>query len=212
MPITAAKIKIKVRTGFAPGEADAGYSTIHVVEGIQSSPIVASDYGAHRTKIISGGSLPFTSIDGKQGEFVEIPLNATGISWIIAGGNTKFCLRLRGDIIAAVPGGLNRIWWELDLAGVELIITEDGIETSYYRITDITGHAGVYQVGAWLTAHEAPGTTKHFGATFYDSEGSWWAGTSKWNISRAFVGFDTTGLPPAVIAPEVTTNPATRII
>lgn len=118
--IIAGKIRIMVRTGTAPQETDSGHTTVHVVEGIQSDPIVDSDYGAHKDKTTSGGSIPFSSVDGKAGQYVEIPLNSDGLEWINKGGITKFCLRLAGDISALEPTGRNRVWWHTQDPGKEV--------------------------------------------------------------------------------------------
>jgi len=117
--ILGAKLRLMVRTGNYDDEATAGYSTVHVVEGIQHAPLVAADFGAHRDKILSGGSLPFSSIDGKGGQYVDIPLNSAGIAWIVKEGITKFCLRLTGEKAGIKPTGLNRVWWHTDDPGKE---------------------------------------------------------------------------------------------
>ena len=53
-----------------------------------------------------GGSLdgPYTF-----GAYNDIPLNATGITWIVKGGETRFILRDRDDIDAVAPIGVNQL-------------------------------------------------------------------------------------------------------
>lgn len=88
-------------------ETDEGDATLHVIEGIQSDPFVAADYGSHLSKITSGGSLAHG--DYAQDQYNDITLNATSRGWINKTGTTKFCLRTAGDINNHTPTGLNRV-------------------------------------------------------------------------------------------------------
>lgn len=93
------------------GEIDPGYATLHIVEGIQHIPLIASDYGAHHDKIISGGSLTVEEFSSQGccpllGHAASvIPLNSTGLAWIKPSDITKLCLRLSSDINAQSPSG-----------------------------------------------------------------------------------------------------------
>jgi len=84
-------------------EDTPGYATLHVVEGVQATPLQPDDWGNHLDKIISGGSIAFA--DWVWGVYNVIELNATGIGWISKGGATKFCLRLAADINDTPPPG-----------------------------------------------------------------------------------------------------------
>jgi hypothetical protein len=95
---------------FGGTEQDTGLATVHVVEGIQNTPLVLSDYGAHVGKTISGGYVTNVQIETYTWEnpWLEIPLNSTGCQWINPSGMTKLCLRLSGDINNDTPTGWNR--------------------------------------------------------------------------------------------------------
>jgi len=86
-------------------EFDAGYSDVHVVEGVQNIPVVVGDYGAHLSKTTSGGVILFADIGVGNANPNIITLNATGLTWINPSGLTKLCLRLISDINAWVPIG-----------------------------------------------------------------------------------------------------------
>ncbi len=76
-------------------EAEAGYATLHAVEGVQAVPLELEDFGRHLDKVVSGGSIAFA--DWVPDSYNEIELNATALSWINKGGLTKFCLRVAAD-------------------------------------------------------------------------------------------------------------------
>ena len=99
-------VKIKFWAA-SKGEADAGHSTLHIVEGVQSDPLTLADYGNHKDKIISGGSIAYTDI--VVGDWNYITLNDTGKSWIVIGGVTKLCFRLAGDINTSTPTANNYV-------------------------------------------------------------------------------------------------------
>ncbi len=104
--ITAAKLFL----GVAPlsvGEADSGQATLHIVEGVQNVPIIASDFGDHLGKTISGGSIDISGLEATSGAIV-IELNVTGLGLINKTGITKFCLRTAGDIDNSTPSGDNK--------------------------------------------------------------------------------------------------------
>lgn len=85
-------------------EDNAGYATLHVVEGVQASPLECADWGKHLDKVVSAGSVAFA--DWVSGGYTPIVLNAIGRSWINKGGITKFCLRLVSDIDDTPPPGI----------------------------------------------------------------------------------------------------------
>ncbi len=103
--ITAARIYF---SRVSTGEDDTGQATLHIVEGVQSDPVVVSDYGAHLTKTTSGGSITRAAIVA-AGALFFLSLNATGLGWISKTGTTKFCLRLAGDIDNSTPAGKNDV-------------------------------------------------------------------------------------------------------
>lgn len=72
-----------------------------VVEGIQSDPFDAADYGDHLAQTTLGAYLPYDDIP--EYSLFEIPLNTVGMAWINKTGTTKFCLRLKGDVDDVPP-------------------------------------------------------------------------------------------------------------
>lgn len=89
-------------------ENDIGQSDLYVVEGVQHSPPILTDYGAHVAKVASGGSIAYADLP-LVGEFFDIPLNKTGRGWINKHGDTKFCVRLNGDRLDHEPTDLNGV-------------------------------------------------------------------------------------------------------
>lgn len=86
------------------GEEDnPGYATLHVVKGVQASPLQPPDWGNHLGMVTSGGSIAFA--DWIPGGYTPIVLNPLGRSWINKGGITKFCLRVAADIDNTPPPG-----------------------------------------------------------------------------------------------------------
>jgi len=94
---------------------DPGHSDFHIVQGIQNIPLLLSDYGAHLIMTTSGGSMAYAAIGIGGANTNVLTLNANGISWVVPGGITKFCLRLSGDIDNLVPTDGNVV--NLDLGG-----------------------------------------------------------------------------------------------
>ena len=89
-----------------------------------ATPFNANDYGDLLTKTVSGGSLALDPTAGGTNTVAFLTLNATGIGWIDATGNTVFGLRLDQDIGNTAPvnnGDANLVYyWCDDLAGGDL--------------------------------------------------------------------------------------------
>ena len=86
--------------------ASEAYPYLQITEGVQSDPVIPSNYGAQ---------LPYTDVGGQirydeliPGQYNNILLNHTGIGFINAGGITKLCLRAQLDVEDHdVPAGTN---------------------------------------------------------------------------------------------------------
>ena len=107
--ISAAKLHFP---NFGNWEGDDGHSDIDIVEGIFGTPPVVEDYYNQLPKIVAGGTVVYPPDDLWPGRTVPVPtaLNSTGRGWITKAGDTKLCLRLRGDVDDATPTGINRIY------------------------------------------------------------------------------------------------------
>lgn len=89
---------------------------IYITEGVQSDPVIITNYG---------DQLPYTAIGGQidlwdiiVGQYNTIPLNSTGKSWIVPGGITRFCLRSQMDVDdTPPPTGANQVYFHSHQAG-----------------------------------------------------------------------------------------------
>lgn len=101
--ITAAKIQLYCTTDASTTDFD-----LTVQNGQPTyphDPIVVGDFD--KTNYAgNGGTL--TTVGLAVGAYNDIPLNATGISWINKGGSTKFCVRSSLDISVTAPA--NNEW------------------------------------------------------------------------------------------------------
>lgn len=70
------------------------------------APLVLTDYNLAFYSG-NGGTKNLTGMD--YGEWLDIPLNSNGLSWISKNGITKFCLRSNRDIEGIAPTGLERV-------------------------------------------------------------------------------------------------------
>lgn len=104
--ITSARIRLFLTS--TAKEENTGQSTLHVVEGVQNDPVVVSDFGAHKDKNTSMGSIAYADLPAASNHF-WIDLNALGLAQINKGGTTMFCLRLAGDIGSSQPSGENDV-------------------------------------------------------------------------------------------------------
>lgn len=100
--ISTAKLFFEIQT---QSEADDGQSDVHIVEGVFADPIVVAAYGDQLASTTSGGvgAYPLST------SLTSISLNATGIGWITKAGDTLLGTRLKGDIDASEPSGVNEI-------------------------------------------------------------------------------------------------------
>lgn len=139
--ITAARLHLRSNFWF---ETDAGHSTLHIVEGVQHIPIIEDDYGAHRSKTISGGSRAYADrVIGGWGYLIT--LNGNGVGWLNSSGITKLCLRLAGDIDASEPNNdYNRIGF--DWGGAH--------PAGSLEATEITGNSAT--LNAISRGHQSP--------------------------------------------------------
>lgn len=82
-------------------EKDAGASDFALVEGVQQSPIVDSDYEAHYTKTTEGSASRMLHPQSLVA-YTVLTLDADGIGWVQTAldGSTeaKFCIRIACDI------------------------------------------------------------------------------------------------------------------
>lgn len=115
--IDSAVLSLYGRDDVHYGEDNPGYATLHVVEGVQHDPLQGNDWGAHLSKIVSGGSIAFSA--WVNGAYNDIPLNDIGKGWINKGGTTKLCLRLAADINDTPPseGATNGVAFYASEAG-----------------------------------------------------------------------------------------------
>ena len=75
--------------------------------GYPHEPLIPDDY--ERTHYSgNGGSFNTVDLTSKY-NYNAIPLNSDGLSWIVATGTTKFCLRSSRDIGGITPTGLERV-------------------------------------------------------------------------------------------------------
>ena len=83
---------------------------IYVTQGVQSTPIVPTDYGDQLPHTTIGGQVHLDDIIVDQ--YNHINLNDDGLSFINTGGITKLCLRQEMDVVNIPPPlGTNRLWW-----------------------------------------------------------------------------------------------------
>lgn len=104
--LTPSDTLIKVVLGlyiYSKQYTNVGHANLHIVEGVQHDPPVATDFGDSLIKVTSGGNINYDDI--VEEAFNEIVLNATGMAWINKGGITKLCLKLSGDIDNLEPTG-----------------------------------------------------------------------------------------------------------
>lgn len=103
--ITAARIYFHL---VSHDEDDSGRAALYLVEGVQNDPVVSTDFGDHLSKTTSHGSLDFANQPSALTNF-WVALNATGIAQINKTGDTKFCVRIGGDIDNSTPTGKNDV-------------------------------------------------------------------------------------------------------
>jgi len=89
-------------------DAVGDHSDLGIVEGVQSDPFDAADYGDHLSKTTLGADTYYTHPIATD-DYNDKALNATGIGWINKTGTTLFCLRLKGDIDKSTPTGENLV-------------------------------------------------------------------------------------------------------
>lgn len=77
------------------------YPFLCITQGVQTDPVVATNYG---------DQLPYTIIGGQkdlyemvEGEYNHIDFNSDGLPWINIGGVTRLCLRQEMDIVDSSP-------------------------------------------------------------------------------------------------------------
>ncbi len=107
--IVSVTVWLRDFTGGSKSEADAQHATIFVVEGVFDNPIVAANYGAQLSKVTPGGIITHDSWQEGEGIWNGIPLTTTGIAFITKAGETKLCLRNKGDVDDTAPSGNNHI-------------------------------------------------------------------------------------------------------
>lgn len=91
-------------------ESAAPFPHIQLTEGVQSTPIVTTDYGDQLPYTTVGGQIHLDDITLNQ--YNDIALNGAGLSWINIGGITRLCLRQGMDIANVAPLlGTNRLWF-----------------------------------------------------------------------------------------------------
>lgn len=99
-------------------ETDADQPDLGLVQGVQSDPLIMTDYGAELSKVTLGHASYYdVSTSWVTNTYNIIPLNSTGISWITLTGTTKFCARTRGDICNSTPTGDNYVDWNTNEKG-----------------------------------------------------------------------------------------------
>lgn len=98
LEISAAKLFLY---GINKGNFDAGQSDLHIYEGLQSNPYVASDFTQYGSTLF--GSIGYTSTYISQ--YNEITLNAAGLTYVNSkrGDIAKLCLRISGDVNNNAP-------------------------------------------------------------------------------------------------------------
>lgn len=79
-------------------EDDAGYATLHVVEGVHTDPLKGSDFGGLLAKTTSGGSATITELLADP----TIELNAKGLLWL-TGSSVALGLRVAADLSDTPP-------------------------------------------------------------------------------------------------------------
>jgi hypothetical protein len=154
-----------------------------------SNPIVVGDYD--RTLYAGNGGSLNTSLMVLN-QYNRIDLNATGISWINAGGTTKLFLRSSNDISATPPVGNEYIQFGTVVTGQPpLLIIEYGVSDTLYQ-TDAT----------YLTAHDAATGIFYFNSDLMIGQSM----PGSYYVWRTGLVFDTSSIPAGsvIIAAKIT--------
>ncbi len=102
--IQSVVLKLRIDTP----DINAPWDLVVVDGSVVSNPIVQSDFGLLLPQKVSGGSIP---ADGGWGtEWISIPLNETGESWINVEGPTQLAIRSNKDISKTIPAGDDSIY------------------------------------------------------------------------------------------------------
>lgn len=106
--ISSAKFHFPVKAAI---EEDTGHSDVDIVEGVFGTPPITADFFNQLSKVTAGGTMAYPPDDLWPAKLAPVPttLNATGLGWITKAGDTKLCLRIRGDVDDSQPPGTNRI-------------------------------------------------------------------------------------------------------
>lgn len=107
---TAAELEVWLARPHHGSEDDAGQTELYIVEGVNTGSPVVADYGLLLPKVVAGSAgVAYATVLPPPGQYHIITLNATALGWINPSGITTFGLRIKGDIDAAEPTGLNDV-------------------------------------------------------------------------------------------------------
>lgn len=122
----------------AGAEYNAGHSDLKLYEGTHADTPTTADFDSFNEVLLSDDLSPW-EFQIASDAYTAVTLNAAGRGIISKTGLTKFCLRVKGDVDASVPGGSNNHapWSEDKGAGYQpkLVVT--------YTVAEVEGAYGV---------------------------------------------------------------------
>ena len=178
----------------------AHYFTIVVQNGQPThpaDPVAVADYNC-TSYAGNGGSLDLATVAALIGSYVDLNLNATGVTWINVGGVTKLMIRSANDIAGVPPGvGSEEV---AEIANRTVVGHEPVLELSYtlpgpgtQTFDDITRGGALYNTNANYGTLHAQHNAGGMNQTLVIGQ------TPGYSIYRAFVYFDTSIIPADAI-------------